>query len=205
MDPVTLMTLIQGGVGLSQMLGGALTNAPERPTYKPTQALSEIVNTTRTEANSAIVPGQAQMQDAIRTSTANTINNVQRNSTNSADILAAASAAQMGENRSLSQLYQQNLNYKDRARARHMQALSSLSQAQNQAWQYNQQQPYENSMAAKSALFSSGMQTTGDALGGLGAILQANKQMQKPEGSKPSLGSIYDMPMGNGSLYSNIV
>ena len=205
MDPVTLMTLIQGGVGLSQMFGGALTNSPERPMYKPPQALSEIVNLASREANATVMPGQAQMQDQVRATTANAMNYVQRNSSNTADALAAASAAQVGENRLLGQLYQQNLNYKDRARARHMQALSSLSQAQNQAWQYNQQQPYENSVAAKSALFSSGMQTTGDALGGLGAILQANKQLQKPEGVNHSLGSIYDLPMGNGSLYNNIV
>ena len=196
----------QGIYGLSQLLGGATMNTPDRPTYQPNQATQEMVNATRTEANSAIVPGQMQMQDALRANTANAVNTVQRNSTNPASILAAAGAAQMGENRSLSQLYQQNLSYKDRARARQMQALSSLSQAQDKQWEINKQQPWMDAVNTKSALFGGGMTTLGDSLGGLGAILQ-NKQLQKPEDTKTPLGSIYNMnmPTGNGSLYSNIV
>lgn len=211
MDPMTIMALTQAGVGLSQMVGGLLTKVPDRPQYQPNQATQEMVNTSRTEANSSLVPGQAQMQDSIRATTANAVNNVQRNSTNSADILAAASAAQMGENRSMGQLYQQSLSYKDRARARHMQALSSMSQAQDQAWQINKQQPYTDAVATKSALFGAGMQTTMDAAGGLGAILQSKPTSYQQQsstsgvGQNSGFGSGLGLPTGNGSEYSNYV
>jgi hypothetical protein len=194
--------ILQGGIGLAQLIGGAATKTPDRPQYAPPAALSEMVSNANREASASMMPGQVQAQQQVRTNSANAINNVQQNATSSSQMLNAIGAVQLGENRSLTDLYLQSLSFKDRARMRQQQALSGLAQAQNQAFQTNQMQPYEQALATKSALFGAGMQTTGDALGGLGAIFQANQlQRNKPTGIDPSLG----IPMGDGSAFNNLV
>jgi hypothetical protein len=168
--------MIQGGVGLAQLIGGAATKAPDRPQYAPPAALSEMVSNANLEANASMMPGQAQMQQQVRTNSANAINNVQQNATSSSQMLNAIGAINQSENRGMNDIYQQSLSFRDRARSRQMQALSALAGSQNQAFQTNQMQPYQDAVATKSALFGAGMQTTGDALGGLGAIFQAHQQ-----------------------------
>lgn len=77
-----------------------------------------------------------------------------------------------------------------------------MTNAQDKQWQVNKQQPFQDAAYTKSSLFSGGLQTTGDALGGLGAIFQSNQmQYNKPNGIDPSLG----LPNGNGLAYNGIV
>jgi hypothetical protein len=54
--------------------------------------------------------------------------------------------------------------------------LNTYGQLQNQAWDYNQNQPYQQSMAAKSALTNAAMSNMmGGAMGALGTV-SANQQ-----------------------------
>ena len=197
---VPYAAMIQAGLGLGQMIMSANQTA-NRPEYKPPRAIIEAKNIAEREANATLMPGQAQMQNQIQANSANSISHLQKASKSTADIINGVGAIQAQENRSLTDLYLQSLSYKDRARNRQMQALSGLANAQNQAWEYNQQQPYEYAMASKSALLGAGLQTSMDAVAGIGAHMQ---QQAKGPAVKPPLGSIYDLPV-NGSLYSNIV
>lgn len=174
MDPITMSLLAQGGIGAAQMIGGLAMKAPKRPVYTPSAATQEAVRLTEQEANSSLMAGQSQMQDQIQATAANTMNSVQRSASSSSDILNAAGAVQAQSNRSLSDLVRMSAQDKARRRGLHLGSLSRLGQEQNQAFQINQMEPYQNANAAKSALFSSGMQTLGDA----GSSYARYKQMQ---------------------------
>lgn len=213
MDPLTLAALAQGTLGIGQMLGGLFSKVPDRPNYSIPDAVNQQVNIANRDVNSSMMPGEARMQGQIEKNTANTVSRMQQSSKSSSDLLQAASGAQMQQNQGLSNLYMQGLSYRDRARSRQMQALSSLAGAQDKAWEINKQQPFLDAAAKRSGLIGGGLQTTADALSGLSAIKQQGAgggatEVIRPQGqasvSQTGINPTWGVPMGNGSLYSNI-
>jgi hypothetical protein len=176
-----ILAATQGTIGLSQMIGGFLTKTPDRPEYAPPQALSEMVNTANREANASMMPGQAQMQQRIQAATSNMVNSAQQNATSSSQLLNSAAAAQVAENRSLTDLYLQSLSFKDRAMMRRQQALLGMAQAEDRAWDYNKNQVFQDKMSTKAGLLGAGLQTTTNAISGLGAAMAANQNNASPK------------------------
>lgn len=100
--------IIQGGIGLSQLLGGAFAKVPDRPTYEIPSALSEQVNIANREANASLAPGQAMAQNKIEGASANAINSLKQATTNSSDLINSIGMVQQSQNRGLSDLYMQS-------------------------------------------------------------------------------------------------
>jgi choline dehydrogenase-like flavoprotein len=169
--------LAQAGIGLSQLIGGALTNVPDLPTYQPTQATQQAVNMAEREANASLMPGYAEATQQINQNTSNAVNTVAQNASSSSDIMNAAGAAQVRGNMSLSDLVRANMQDKARRKGVHLQTLGQLAAEQNKAWQINEQQPYLDAAATKSALMGAGLQTLTDA----GSQYAAYAQMQPPK------------------------
>jgi hypothetical protein len=180
-DPITMMALAQGGIGLAQMIGGALTKVPDRPKYQPAQATQQAVNMAERESNASVMPGYAQATQQINQNTANAVNTVAQNASSSSDIMNAAGAAQVRGNMSLSDLVRANMQDKARRKGVHLQTLGQLAAEQNKAWQINEQQPYLDAAQARSALFGGGMQTLSGGISDYAAFAQ---MQQDPNNQK---------------------
>ncbi|WP_017731261.1 hypothetical protein [Nafulsella turpanensis] len=182
MDPITIISLAQGGIGLAQMAGGALTKTPKRPEYKPAAAIVEAEQTAERESNASLMPGYAQAQQGIQQSAANALQNVTKTAQSSGDILNSVGGIQGMQNRSLSDLVRMNMQDKARRKAVHMQSLGALAGEQQRAFQYNEAEPYQNAIQTKSALFGGGLQTLSDAAANYSAYAQMKQgQPQQKE------------------------
>jgi hypothetical protein len=158
MDPVSmlLMSLIPSGINLAKSaIQGIKANKmakTTRPEYQIPQAIQEATNNARYQAGMTQLPGQNLMQQKLNQQGAGALANLKDVSSNGAGL---------GSN--IANIYRSNVNAQNDLGIASAQnwnnnqsmlrgQLGQLGQAQNYQFDYNKNQPYQNRMAASSAL-----------------------------------------------------
>ncbi len=159
MDPVTLF-LISQGIGAAINLGKAAHQAhkanklakTERPNYEPPQAAKDALMNAKFMASQTELPGQTIMEEKLNQSTSGAISNLK-------DV--SSSGAALGNN--IANIYRSNVNGQNQIglaaaqnynnnQANYRNQLNNMAGYEQYQFDYNQNQPYQNNMAASSAL-----------------------------------------------------
>ncbi len=166
--------LIQGGIGLAQLIGGAVKNKNTKlDPYNPS-AERNLANIAQSETARSVMPGQHIYEDKIRGATANTIDAAKMATNDPNKVLSAVSRAQTAENKAINNLGLAGLNFQERSRDRRDRAIMNQGRSEERAWKYNELMPYERDSATASALMGGGMS---NMFGGMSNI--AGLQMLK--------------------------
>lgn len=186
LDPITLSIIsstipavAQGITGFIQgRKGKDILGNLSRPTMEIPQAATQALNTARTLASSNQLPNQVQAQQGIDQSTANAMYNINQNATNSTEALAALTGVYGKQMNAQNELAGQAANFAMAQDQNFMNALNQYAGYQQQAWDYNVNQPYQAKLAEGQALTGAGMRNKYEALK-TGAGIGANALMYK--------------------------
>lgn len=139
---------------------------PNRPKYQIPTGIRNNVEIAQNMANDTRLPGQSVAENRIRENTANSLNAVMQGATSGSDILNAASSINKNQNDAFNNLAMQGAQFNVQNKDRLMDANQTLSQYQDQAFDYNRNQPYMMDMARKMALQQSGAANISNGLTG---------------------------------------
>jgi hypothetical protein len=166
-------------LGAVQM-GMASRQKKQRPTYDIPSAQKEALENQRRLAAMEKAPGTDAMLNQIRQQGAAAVQNVKEMTGGSAGAAGAATDIYAKELEALQGMQGNQQNFRLQQQGALNQALNAYGEAENKVWDYNVNQPYQQSMAAKSALTNASMSNIlGGVTGALGTYgaQQQNKEM----------------------------
>jgi hypothetical protein len=124
----------------------------------------------RTLASTNQLPNQVQAEMAINQGTANSLYNINQNATSGTEALAAITGVAANENAAMNDLSGRAAVFSQQQNQNLMNQLSQYAGWQQNAWDYNVNQPYQMRLAEGQALAGAGIQNKYEALkGGAGA------------------------------------
>lgn len=176
MDPLTMMILSQAipaGINLAKAAHQnnlAKNLNQNRPYYEIPKAITEATNNAKYQAGMTMLPGQNLLEDRLGRNTSNAIADIKNVSTNPSQLganIAKVYGNQMNAENNLGVQAAQNWS-SNQGLLRNQ--LNALGNYQNQQFEYNQNQPYQAAMAAKSALKEGAFRNLTSAGKDLGAI-----------------------------------
>lgn len=159
MDPITQMLLAQllpTGINLAKSAiqgkqAGELAKV-QRPQYNIPQGVLDAVNQSRYLASMRELPGQNVMEARLGENTAKGIAEMRNVAANPADLASNVAKMYGAQNQGLQDIgIQAGQNWLGQ-QGQLNQSLQNLGQYQEKAWDYNQNQPYQQAKAAESAL-----------------------------------------------------
>jgi hypothetical protein len=167
-------------LGAVQM-GMAARQKKQRPIYDIPQASKEAMENQRRLAAMEKAPGTDALLNQIRQQGAAATQNVKEMTGGSAGGAKAATDIYGKELEALQGMQANQQQFRLQQQQNLNQALNQYGQMQQQAWDYNVNQPYQQAMAAKSALTGAGLANLTNAatgtLGTIGAAQQSEKMM----------------------------
>lgn len=178
MDPVTIMALVQAGLGLAGAAQKGIAASKQnkmakeygktkRPDFQIAPSLIKATDMARANLNPAINPQELLEVDK---DVANTLATAQKiGGASTSDMLAGAIGAQANKYAAKRNLFASNQNRKDAAMGKYMSILGNMAGQENQAFEWNQMQPYLNAQDAAQTLNQSAGQNAGNMLGDLSA------------------------------------
>jgi len=173
MDPVTIMALIQAGLGLAGAAQKGVAafkqnkmakeyGKTKRPDFQIAPSLIKATDMARANLNPAINPQELLEVDK---DVANTLATAQKiGGASTSDMLAGAIGAQANKYAAKRNLFASNQNRKDAAMGKYMSILGNMAGQENQAFEWNQMQPYLNAQDAAQTLNQSAGQNAGNEI-----------------------------------------
>ena len=176
MPPLLMPALFQGGLSLIQMIRGMSMQA-NRPTYNIPQEVQDKLTQNQVNLN-ARSAGAARAQDNIFAGQATTIQNAQQAGGGASNQLLAGAMSQAQSNRGFENLSASEREDYQRRLGNLGQAQSEMGGYRDKAFDYNQNQPFQDAAATKSALIESGIQNAFGALQSFNPIEFGQGQQQ---------------------------
>ena len=155
--------------GFTQMEKSNAIN-PIRPDYTIPSNIGDNVAMYQNMADSSRMPGYGYAQNNINQNQASLVRQALQSGGSAGDILASLGGISQNTNNSLNQLAQQGAQYQAQAKQGLAQANDTMADYKNQAFDYNQNQPYEQQYMRKMAL-------QGAAFGNYDTAAQQNSQL----------------------------
>jgi hypothetical protein len=201
MDPITQMLLsqliptgINAAQAISQKKKGNEFSKIQRPQYNIPQSVLDQVNQAKYLASMRELPGQNLMEGRLGQNTAKGIAEMKNVVANPADLASNVAKMYGAQNDAMNNIGMQAGQNWLGQQGRLNQVLGNLGQYQDKQWDYNVNQPYQDSMAASSALregaFRNAMAAGANiasALGGTANIKWQQDQLNKLMGGGPSV------------------
>jgi hypothetical protein len=138
-----------------------------RPQYEIPTAVTEALGTARTLASTNQLPNQVQAEMAINQGTANSLYNINQNATSGTEALAAITGVAANENAAMNDLSGRAAVFSQQQNQNLINQLSQYANWQQNAWDYNVNQPYQMKLAEGQAQAAAGMQNKYEALKGI--------------------------------------
>jgi hypothetical protein len=202
-DPMTMSTIAQNspnllaiapaiaqgitGIQQSRRAKDILRNL-NRPQYEIPTAVTEALGMARTLASTNQLPNQVQAEMAINQGTANSLYNINQNATSGTEALAAITGVAANENAAMNDLSGRAAVFSQQQNQNLINQLSQYAGWQQNAWDYNVNQPYQMRLAEGQALAGAGMQNKFEGfktvMGSL-AMGQANKNLNQVGTGQP--------------------
>lgn len=208
MAPALIMALIQAGVGLAGAAQKGIAASKQnkmakeygktkRPDFQIAPSLIKATDMARANLNPAINPQELLEVDK---DVANTLATAQKiGGASTSDMLAGAIGAQANKYAAKRNLFASNQNRKDAAMGNYMSILGNMAGQENQAFEWNQMQPYLNAQDAAQTLNQSAGQNAGNIINDLSAGIGAGAntymtsmgQTKQNDMMKQMLGMMY--------------
>lgn len=175
MPPVLFPSLIQGGLSAIQLLTSLGIN-PQRPKYTVPQEVQDKLAQNQVNLN-ARSAGAARANENIFANQATTLQNATQAGGGISNQLLAGAMAQANTNQALGDLSASEMEDFQRRLGNLGAVQSEMGQYRDKAFDYNQNQPFQDAAAAKSALIEGGIQNLfGSSQGFAGLGMGRNKQ-----------------------------
>ena len=165
MDPLTIMALAQVGLGIGQMVKGAIGSLGKAPTMEIPKSATQALNIAKTQAGQSMMPGQKIMEDKLASQAAAASQRIMEASGGSGAALGGLAQVQRGLNDQLGNLAMNQASYIDQQKQGLRGELGNMANWEQQQFQMNQYQPYLHQMDASRRLTESGMQNLWGAAG----------------------------------------
>lgn len=145
----------------------------QRPNYTIPQNVQDNVSMYQNMADSSRMPGYGYAQNNIYGNQASLVRSALQSGGSAGDILASLGGIGQNTNNSLGQLAQQGANYQVQAKQGLAQANDTMADYKNQAFDYNQNQPYEQQYMRKMALQGAAQQNYSTAGNNVNQAMQS--------------------------------
>jgi hypothetical protein len=193
-----LPLILAGGGALIKGIAGAVQQRKankikeNRPTYNIPDEILQNKAMYQNAANTTRVPGQSILENNLNASSAGSMNAAMQAGGSSQDILSAISGINQNQNSAINNLGVEGAQFQAMNKDKLAGANRELSEYKDQAFDYNQNQPYELRAARKRALQGAAYGNFDSALNditGLGTAMVANgggNNMKAAWGSRKS-------------------
>ena len=205
MDPLTLMAIAQGAMGVGQKIIGGIKKKKAQANFSPYEIPSSI-NMMLDKANSLAsqteIPGADIYRSRAQSNAAQTVENSQRVAGSTSDVLGTLSGTQ----KNLDDFYQEIAKkgsefYQDNQRQQ-QQALQTMGQYETERWRQNEYLPYLQALGDANAIGQAGNQNIGSAIGSGMAIGSAKWETDNMNNRfNTEMNRKY--PQNQGNLYNN--
>lgn len=150
-----LSSVLQGGAGLGQLLGG-LFGQPQRPTQPIPEAATNALNVSKSLAAQTKLPGQDILETQLGERTAQSTRSLEKMGAGGAGLGALANiyGQEMGQRRNLAV---DAARYHVGNQSQLINQENNMANMQNQIWHQNIGDKYNQQAAASSALIGGGM------------------------------------------------
>lgn len=178
MDPVTLSLLMSAGVGAIKSGFGAwqfgkgkrLEEENVRPEYQIPDEVFEALRSVQAQMQQFELPGQDLIEQNLSESTAGAIRSAREFSASPAAASQAAIQAYASEMRAKRDIGIEAADRQDRLKDTYREALAVLSGYRDKAFQINEMDPYQEAMAASSAMKGAGIQNIFSGLSDIAGV-----------------------------------
>lgn len=191
---VMIPSLISGGVGLAQTIGGAIgTLGAKRPEYEVPEALEQSVALARIRTQDPYAPGYTQAKENLDLAAANALYTAQQSGNAQIGLGEVVGRTEAGY-RGL-----QEMNIEDQARdvRDYESSLAQLAEAQDMEYQMNEFAPYAQRYQESRDVLGAGLENVMGAAKDYG-LLAASGLMQgggeAPEGPAGLMGVLEPLP-----------
>jgi len=174
MDPMTMMALAQGAMGLTQAIGGAFSSA-KRPEYKMPEAVRQSLALAKVNVANPYSPGYSQAKAESDLTMANQLSAAQQQG-NPMEAIQTIAAGQQKANRDL-QMYNEQDQKTDISNFQG--ELGKVAQAQDLMFQMNEFAPYQDKSQQSKNMIGGGIENI-FAAGGQYAQMDMLKKIYGP-------------------------
>ncbi len=140
------------GISAAHQANLARKTQANRPTYQIPQEIADNQAMYKGLANSSRLPGQSNLENQIGANSANGINAAMMGGGSSADVLASIGNTQNNTNGALNNLAVEGAQNQNMNKDKFANANNVMADYKNQAFDYNQNEPYQQAYARKMAL-----------------------------------------------------
>ncbi len=159
-----LPAIISAIGGAVQVAQGAKNAGKTAPPYEISESAKRRMKNAEVLAAQRGLPGQAEMEEKIRTSAANAVSAIKKNAQSGSEIIAGLGRVQSRENEAMNQLgIEAAQDYYNRQNIM-QEELSRMDEQERQKWQYNQYEPYLVAQQAAKEQKSAGWQSIMNAV-----------------------------------------
>ena len=124
----------------------------KRPEYKVSERIKDTYNKSKFNAYKTGLPGENILINRIQRGTAGAVKGIKQSGASSSSIISGIAGVQANENDAYERMSLAGAQYKDRQIAEFYRQSQRLAGEERAAWDYNQNQPYQEAMATKSAM-----------------------------------------------------
>lgn len=173
---LAIPAIIQGGIGIAQLAGGASMN-PKRPDYEIPESAEAALANAKYVASQTGLPGADVFRSALKENMANSIFNLTQAATSPTQILEGVTKmneeyANQEQNLAI-QSAQNYLNNQGMLRGE----LNTMAAREDQKWVANEYNPWLMKMERKQALMEGGMHNIMGGVGSATSLLGAKAEM----------------------------
>lgn len=181
MDPMTIMALAQGAMGVGQKIASGIQRRNAEKNFTPYEIPSSV-NLMLDKANSLAsqteIPGADIYRSRAQSNAASTIEQSQRVAGSSSDVLGTLSGVQGNLDTFYQDIAAKGANYYQENQAVQRDALNTMAGYETERWRQNEYLPYIQALQTSSMTGTAGNQNIGSAVGAGMAIGQAKWQME---------------------------
>lgn len=149
----------------------ALAAKTVRPTYTIPKEVSDVVDIMRSGYMNSRLPGQAQAEGRLQANTASGFSAARESGNNPNAIMATLMGLNQQQNQGFEDLATQGANLQRQDRAGYVGALNNMAGYRDQAFEYNQNQPYQQALKTIGALRQSSTENAYGAAKGISSSL----------------------------------
>lgn len=168
MDPMTIMALAQGAMGIGQKIDAGIKRRNAKENFTPYEIPSSI-NLMLDKANSLAsqteIPGADIYRSRAQSNAAQTIESAQRTAGSSSDVMGALPGIQANLDSFYQDIAAKGANYYQQNQAQQQQALNTFGQYETERWRQNEYMPYMQALGDANAVGQAGNQNIGSAIG----------------------------------------
>ncbi len=168
LDPLTMSLMLSGVKGVfgayQGIKGSQMARNTQRPEYNIPSAATAYLQNAQAMAQNQRLPGQSAIEGQIQGATASGIRNATEAGNNPASIMATIAALNSNQNNAIVNVGTEAAQMQQQNQRNLGQAQQYMAGQEQQAFDYNQNQPYQQKIQAAMALKGAGIQNTFGAL-----------------------------------------